>query len=115
MSDFQSPMTLLQERYIPESYNGEEYMAGAQVVLAADGWLTRPLTAQDLSIAAEVLDSLYGFGLDVTDVHSFGAVWALRSTGAIRATLALDAALIDWRQWEETDHLGEPLIFLPDF
>lgn len=114
MRNYQSPVTLLQERYQPESYVGEDYIAGAQQLLADNEWLTRSLTEQDLGTAAELLDSLYGFGLDVTDVHPFGAVWALRSTGAIAPDAAIDEDLTGWRHWEETDHVGEPLTFLPD-
>ncbi len=114
MSDHRTPTALLAERYQPESYVGEDYIAGAETVLAAGGWLARPLTDTDRATAARVLDDLHGFGLDVTDVHSFGAVWALRSTGAIAASAAVDDDLTGWRRWEETNHVGEPMTFLPE-
>lgn len=114
MPEHRSPVTLLQERYRPESYVGDEYMPGAVGLLAADGWLARTPTEQDLSTAGDLLDELYGFGLDVTDVHPFGAVWALRVAGVIAPSADVDADLLGWRRWEEGDHIGEPLTFLPD-
>lgn len=111
-TDTSSPITVLQERYEAESYWPDEYLTGAVPLLT--GWLSRPLTDDDRAAVAKVLDGLHGTGLDVTDVFPFGVVWGLRACAVIPYQADLDAALTHWRKWEEEDHLGEPLAFLPE-
>lgn len=110
MSD---PVFKLREAFQPDSYWPDEYAQAALPLLSEWGWLSRPATAADESVAVTTLSGLNDIGLDVTDVYPFGLLWALRSTGAIGDVAGLDWQLIEWRRWEEGDHIGEPLDFLP--
>jgi hypothetical protein len=130
------PVIRFRDAYEPEKYWSEEYVKGAEPILAEWGWLTRPLNEHDTEIAEKVLGYLDDLSLDEDDVSPFGLLWALRSTGAIGYVPSLDNQLVDWRVWEEVDHLswmydeegsleewraewlaqhGSPLGFLPGF
>lgn len=109
-----APVFEFDDQYRAEDYWPEDYVAHAAPVLEGLGWLVRPLTEQDTATATTVLRGLFATGLDETDVYPFGLLWALRSTGVVGALPGLDAQLRDWRTWEESDHFGEPLGFLPD-
>ncbi|MEV1315475.1 hypothetical protein AB0J14_05240 [Micromonospora arborensis] len=112
--DAQNPLTVLRDRYWSESYWPEDYLPGATLLLGDLELLAREVTDEDRAVATAVLEALHDTGLDVTDVFPLGTVWALRSTGLIAARPDLDTQLAEWRKWEETDHLGEPLDFLPE-
>lgn len=109
------PVFHLRDAHQPDSYWPHDYINGALPHLDRWGWLARPATQDDKNAAAHVLDNLNDVGLDVTDVFPFGLLWALRARGVLTAVAGLDDQLRDWRQWEETDHVGEPLDFLPPF
>lgn len=109
-----SPIVALRDGYQPHDYNHDPYIEGAAAFLSGFGVLPHLLSDNEREAVKTVLAGLDDLDLDVTDVYPFGVVWALRSTGAIDGSPELDAALADWRKWEETDHLGEPLTFLPD-
>lgn len=119
------PVFQLRDGYHAESYWPDEYVTGAVPILERLGFLSRPLTEADRMAAERALEGLHALDLDVTDVHPFGLLWALRSTGAVREVEGLDDQLRGWREWEETDHLANdpdddepffppnPLGFLP--
>jgi hypothetical protein len=106
------PVFVFRDEYQPDDYWTDAYLLGALPVLRRLGWLTRPLALADEAAAVKALEGLYDLDLDATDVFPFGLLWALRSTGAIGDVPGLDAQLTGWREWEETDHVGEPLAFL---
>lgn len=108
-----TPVFDFRDSYPAESYWGRTFLAGAESVLERLGWLIRPLTHLDYQAADSVLGQLWDTGLDESDTFPFGLLWILRSTGAIGDVPGLDAQLVDWRRWEETDHFGESLGFLP--
>jgi hypothetical protein len=104
-------ISLLQQHYWPESYWPEDYVSGAERLLNEHGLLAHGSTVGDLDMATTVLDGLSD--MDVTDVFPLGVVWAFRAAGVIAPDSDLDALLRQWREWEETDHYGESLDFLP--
>ncbi|MEU0078426.1 hypothetical protein ABZY58_11065 [Micromonospora tulbaghiae] len=108
-----SPVDALRDGYHAESYWPGDYLTGAALHLNTLGILNRPITDHDRTVTETTLTGLRDTDLDVTDVFPFGTVWALLSTGALRGGPDLDTQLADWRRWEETDHYGEPLTFLP--
>lgn len=114
MEATETPVFRLRAGFQPESYWSDEYVRAALPVLASYGWLARPATPDDEAAAVAVLDGLNDLSLDLTDVSPFGLLWALRARGVVSGVAGLDRQLADWRRWEETDHVGEPLDFLPN-
>jgi hypothetical protein len=114
VSATEKPVFRFRDDFDPESYWSDEYVRAGLPVLESYGWLARPATPDDEAAAVAVLDGLDGLSLDLTDVFPFGLLWALRARGVLIDVAGLDRQLTDWRQWEETDHVGEPLDFLPD-
>lgn len=108
------PVFVLHDEYAAESYWPDEYLEGAIPVLERLGWLTRHVNSRDEAVVKQVLEGLRDLSLDETDVFPFGVLWALRSTGAVGDVDGLNVQLTHWREWEETDHVGEPLDFLPE-
>lgn len=108
------PVFLFRDEYQADSYWWNEYLLGAWNVLTKFQWVARALTSEDLTVVKEVLEELWDTGLDETDVFPFGLLWALRSTGVLIDIPGLDDQLLAWRLWEETDHFGKPLTFLPE-
>jgi len=106
------PVFVFRDEYQPDDYWTDAYLLGALPVLRRLGWLTRPLSLVDEAAAVKVLEGLFDLNLEVTDVFPFGVLWSLRSTGAIGDVPGLDEQLTGWREWEETDHVGEPFDFL---
>ncbi len=107
------PVFRLRDEFQPESYWPYDYVRAAVPVLDRYGWLARAVTREDEDAAVEVLGGLDDLTLDVTDVFPFGLLWAFRARRVVVDVPELDAQLRDWRRWEENDHVGEPLDFLP--
>lgn len=109
----QEPVFRFRDAWSTESYWPDECLTAALPALEGLGWLARAPHAGDRRVVTDVLDGLLELDIDESDAFPFGLLWALRSTGCIGEVPGLDAQLLAWRAWEETDHVGDPLPFLP--
>jgi hypothetical protein len=108
------PIQLLRD-FLSESAGPDEFEPALPAVneLMRAGWLLREPTASDLAAVTDLIVAMYNDGVP-SDAYPQAILWALRSTAAIAPDEELDAALASWLTWEEGEHLGFRMDYLPD-
>lgn len=96
------------------SYWPDEFTDFALGVAERSGWLASAVEAPTRKKLEHALEGLRDLGLDETDTFHFAVLWELEAAGSLRPVPGLREDLLDWRSWEEAEHVGERFDFLTD-